>query len=201
MKKILGVLLCFVFVSADAALVSVDWQTSGDNLITRDTTSGLEWLDLTVTAGMSYDSIVAQMGSGGTYEGWAYTTEAQVATFFDNAGGSGVYTGPSTDHQAVFDSGLLSAWSTTDAGTGYVQAEFLTVEVTGLGSHIAGLIRDGDNPSLDFIDTIGAGYQGDASKSILASALVRTSVVPIPAAVWLFGSALGMLGWMRRKTA
>ncbi len=26
------------------------------------------------------------------------------------------------------------------------------------------------------------------------------SVVPVPAAVWLFGSALGLLGWMRRKT-
>ena len=25
------------------------------------------------------------------------------------------------------------------------------------------------------------------------------AVVPIPAAAWLFGSALGVMGWMRRK--
>jgi hypothetical protein len=27
------------------------------------------------------------------------------------------------------------------------------------------------------------------------------SAVPVPAAVWLFGSALGLLGWLRRKAA
>jgi hypothetical protein len=30
---------------------------------------------------------------------------------------------------------------------------------------------------------------------------VAAAVVPVPAAVWLFGSALAMLGWMRRKAA
>jgi len=30
---------------------------------------------------------------------------------------------------------------------------------------------------------------------------VVASTVPVPAAVWLFGSALGLLGWRRRRTA
>lgn len=30
--------------------------------------------------------------------------------------------------------------------------------------------------------------------------LMTFRVVPVPAAAWLFGSALGLLGWMRRKT-
>ena len=30
--------------------------------------------------------------------------------------------------------------------------------------------------------------------------LTVTTVVPVPASVWLFGSALGLLGWIRRRT-
>jgi len=33
----------------------------------------------------------------------------------------------------------------------------------------------------------------------LDSVAVVSTVVPLPAAVWVFGSALGILGWMRRK--
>lgn len=29
----------------------------------------------------------------------------------------------------------------------------------------------------------------------------QVAPVPVPAGVWLFGSALGLLGWMRRKKA
>ena len=29
---------------------------------------------------------------------------------------------------------------------------------------------------------------------------VATDVIPIPAAVWLFGSALGLLGWLKRRS-
>jgi len=31
--------------------------------------------------------------------------------------------------------------------------------------------------------------------------VTSTTVVPVPGAVWLFGSALGLLGWMRRRQA
>lgn len=44
----------------------------------------------------------------------------------------------------------------------------------------------------------------DIPPDLLASASVLVDsiqVVPIPAAVWLFGSALGLLGWMRRTAA
>jgi len=37
--------------------------------------------------------------------------------------------------------------------------------------------------------------------SLWAGAYFKESVVPIPAAVWLFGSALAGLGWLRRRAA
>jgi len=42
-----------------------------------------------------------------------------------------------------------------------------------------------------------AGVSANQRDDVLTYA--RVSIVPIPAAVWLFGSALGLLGWLRRR--
>jgi hypothetical protein len=44
-----------------------------------------------------------------------------------------------------------------------------------------------------------AGVAANQADDVLTYA--RISVVPVPAAVWLFGSALGLLGWVRRRAA
>ena len=47
---------------------------------------------------------------------------------------------------------------------------------------------------------IGEGQApADAARPLYAISGNLTAPVPIPAAAWLFGSALGLLGWMRRK--
>jgi len=42
---------------------------------------------------------------------------------------------------------------------------------------------------------------GGGRKTWVAWTFNANTVVPVPAAVWLFGSALGMLGWARRRAA
>jgi len=42
-------------------------------------------------------------------------------------------------------------------------------------------------------------FEGDAIGITID--LTASGAVPVPAAVWLFGSALGLLGWLRRRTA
>jgi len=44
------------------------------------------------------------------------------------------------------------------------------------------------------------GRTGLTGTDTLNSFTLDASIVPVPAAVWLFGSALGLLGWVRRRT-
>lgn len=43
--------------------------------------------------------------------------------------------------------------------------------------------------------------EGEDYFSLFYLTMTDVSAVPIPAAAWLFGSALGLLGWMRRRSA
>ncbi len=55
-----------------------------------------------------------------------------------------------------------------------------------------------------FLFSIGGGQGVGFKGGNLFAWAVRpgdVSVVPVPAAVWLFGSALGLLGWMKRRKA
>jgi len=45
----------------------------------------------------------------------------------------------------------------------------------------------------------GSGFDGDFDNGKFISAGFAVTTVPLPAAAWLFGSALGLLGWARRR--
>jgi hypothetical protein len=62
---------------AGAILIQVDLAAPGDRLVTRDTSTGLDWVDLTESTGLSFNQI--QAGAGGFLaDGWRHGTGGQV---------------------------------------------------------------------------------------------------------------------------
>lgn len=70
---------------ASAALLEIDLNALGDGLITRDTSTGLDWLDLTATLGKSYNEVDAGFG-GFIDQGFSFATESQVRALYTEAG-------------------------------------------------------------------------------------------------------------------
>ena len=218
-KSIIGAActcLSIVSINASAAIISVDWNNAGDNLITQVTGtgpgSGLEWLDLTATTSRSYDDISAKLGTGQEFDGWRYATQSEVSAFFDAFGGdSAYYIGEwTTQNNGLFD--LVSAYwgdaycETNSCSTGEGFSYFVTAEVDYIYNnfHSTGFFSDWIGISLsleqDYVG-LGGGYiRDDVGDQLFGAALVRESVVPVPAAVYLFGSGLlGLFGVARRK--
>jgi PEP-CTERM motif len=71
--------------SASAALVSED-SPFGTDTITLDTDTGLRWLDMTLSNGLSHDEVLQALQSGGTFEGFRLATSAELGQLFANAG-------------------------------------------------------------------------------------------------------------------
>jgi len=59
-------------------------------LYTTDLLSNLDWLDLTVTNGYSYNDVTDELSSGGSLEGWRYATLNEVISFWIDAGISNI---------------------------------------------------------------------------------------------------------------
>jgi hypothetical protein len=116
LRKLAVLVLCMGSLSAHADVVQMDWLSAGDNKGFLDERTGLEWLDLNVTEAMSVDTVLAQTGVGGTYEGWRMADKAEVYSLFDTLAASSLYRlGPTSTAATVANSGSSSAWSRTIA--------------------------------------------------------------------------------------
>jgi hypothetical protein len=84
-RKLLAFSCLALSMSANADIVSLD-STFGLDTITRDTNTGLFWLDVTVTRELSHDQVAAQFNVGGTYQGFRYATTAELEQLITNFG-------------------------------------------------------------------------------------------------------------------
>jgi hypothetical protein len=231
---------------ADAAILDF-------GIYTADTDTGLYWLDVTVTSGMSFDQVSPQLGPGGQLDGWRYAT---AADFDQLMIGFGFLPGEEGCLQSTSFS--CNFGSVDDGRVEYairMLGDTLDRRLDGLPIPISSIL-DGESPGFEDIDPDGAGYTfglladdwPDGGRTLaliwdeetvirsagesfrddpdqlwtrynaidsfsggggvfgsflvantLPEPLFISAVVPIPAAAWLFASALGGLAWLHRR--
>ena len=95
--------------NASATLVAVDLFTAGDGLLTRDTGSGLDWIDVTATVSRSYNDIEA--GAGGWISlGFRHATGSELCGLFATYAEAPAPCPASSSHPgAVVDPDLVQA--------------------------------------------------------------------------------------------
>lgn len=69
--------------TVNAELVAKDWASIGDELLSFDTNSGLNWLDLSMTLGNSYNDVEIRLSSD--LAGWRLPNKAEVESLFESA--------------------------------------------------------------------------------------------------------------------
>ena len=72
--------------SARADLLTGTDPAFGANSLTIDTQTELAWLNLSFTAGLSYNQVLADTQPGGIFSGYTFATSQQVADLFTDAG-------------------------------------------------------------------------------------------------------------------
>ena len=201
MKKLIVAIALSLSCSAHAAVVSVDWKTAGDGLITRDTVTGLEWLDLTETNGMTFDEVSVLLN--GPLVGWRYASTAETIGLWLNFN-----TDLNADH-VVDAPGIDPNIALAASYLGNIVNEFETERqldgVLGITAGVPAEYRHTHMGAYTDIDTTfyqdeRYSWSDDLSRLHTGSYLVRVDAIPVPAAVWLFGSGLlGLIGVARRR--
>ena len=209
-SRLLGTAIACVLIIistvTNAALFEVDWKTPGDKLLTLDTDTGIEWLDLTETTGYSYKAISSELVFGGLYDGFMYANRSDVYQLIDNAGilPAEILPASSSDpavHNAALDLmnmiGITRVQNVNSFDSAGLTSDSLILD--GRSARYKVNLRAVDDT---YTDVYGTQWQYDVDgNSYVGSWLYRESTyVPIPPTLWLFGSGLlGLIGIIRKK--
>jgi hypothetical protein len=187
--------------AAQAALLSVDLLASGDGLITRDTATGLDWLDLTQTLALTYDQVVAGGGTHNWYSmGFRFGNTTQLTTLYHDAGIANLGLFNAADHAATLNLlSLVGGISPCGSGESYFWSQH---ELDPADPLRAGISAFQACSGISYVDP---AYDTVAKNALWAanmgSWLYRESQqVPVPGTLELLGLGLVAL-FLRRRSA
>ena len=195
-KFIYLMFLAFVTSTANASLIQTDLYSTGDGLLTYDSESGLEWLDISETYLLFGRQVMSRISDGGIWEGFHHASRDEVNDFWENAGvpftggpapllydpvrnlvslmGSinGLRGLTSTRGGSIFSGGLSGASLSTECHFDIFEGGSVCTGSAKLNSYFIN----------DYLNT--ASSDG-------GTWLARTAiVVPIPASIWFFVSGI-----------
>ena len=212
MKKLIGTLLaCLAFCGTVQASI-ID---HGPYL--TDTQSGLDWLDVTTTAGMSVTGVRTQLMTGGQFSGWRYATSKEFNQLVTNYTGITVSGNDYINQEPNKIDGLVTLLGSTadvyalanygktyDALLGYSEGEGVDYTSGYLGdlkdpttAWIAMLWDyDADPANFDYSKAFYSDYYVGFSSLTYGSYLVReSSPIPEPSTILLIlTAALVLIG-------
>jgi len=202
---LLAALLFSGFGTANAAVVSYHGYTldTDTNIVTG---GGLEWLQWDETLGQSVNSALGNYAGAG----WRVATNTEMADLLNAFSFGMVFDGIENTKQSlgVEDEGYKAAefielfGETQLSNNKRSQASYGTdLNNNGFINHT--YIEQWTSINRLFVADYGDDgpyvyFTADQPRANAGVALVRLTGVPVPAAVWLFGSALAGLGWFRR---
>lgn len=184
--------------SANVSASTVNLTNNGS--YTSDASTSLDWIRWDTTKNQSYNYVSSQFGTGGLYEGWQYASATQAEQFLGNFG--------LNSYSKWFPSSISSqSWASLtsymgfDTSLGYNAMQAMVASTSGVsntnvyshwwntGSYYNKLIVRSTIDAYSFLGSF-----------LVRDTVVAPSPVPVPAAAWLFGSALlGFFGFSRRK--
>lgn len=184
--------------TAQAAVVVSNDTVFGPASVLRDSGTNVDYLRLDKTMGYGYAGIQAELGAGGNFAGWMVASSAQMLSL----GGSLGLTNGATSVAQLSMAGQLRDWfcplfTCVNTSTTHVYARGLVSDLyTDNIQHLAFSIGERFNISPTEVDF---RISGNAPVNATGEEVFLVRAVPLPAALWLFGSGLlGLIGIARR---
>jgi hypothetical protein len=217
MKKYTVIIVCLIGMlfssQSQAMLIETDLYSVGDHLLTLDTETNLQWLDLPVTENLSYNTVLALIGGTVFPEfsypdlvGFRYATMDEVIELAENAGLPGTSNNYSNEYYAAAEwfqwflgetyEFKCQTYSRGLVGDAYTDGEHTSVTIGSIDSRRYGMVQYGD-----------IGLPDYDKNPYIGSYLVRCDVTPPPSApvpepgtILLVGTGLvGFAGLGRKK--